>query len=153
MASSSKNSRLIHFLLVEDNDDHATLVQRNLQRSTVANTVDRVADGVVALRYLRREGEFSASVRPDVVLLDLKLPRLDGHEVLTAIKSDPALQDLPVVVLTTSATEADRARAYSNHANSYLVKPLDFKQFQTLVQDLCVYWGVWNQSAPARAVD
>jgi len=153
MATSPHNSRLIRFLLVEDNDDHAMLVERNLKRSTVANSVDRVADGVGALRYLRQEGEFSDSLRPDVVLLDLKLPRLDGHEVLTAIKNDPALRDLPVVVLTTSATEADRTRAYSNHANSYLVKPLDFKLFQQLVQDLSVYWGVWNQPATSCGSD
>lgn len=153
METSTPNSRLVRFLLVEDNDDHAMLVQRSLQRSTVATFVDRVADGVRALRYLRKEGEYSERLRPDVVLLDLKLPKLDGHEVLAIIKADPALQDLPVVVLTTSATEADRARAYASHANSYLVKPLDFNQFQRLVQDMSVYWGVWNQPAAARVTD
>ncbi|MEO8497052.1 MAG: response regulator [Planctomycetota bacterium] len=147
MTNVTSDSRPVRFLLVEDNDDHALLVQRNLKRSTVANSVDRVADGVRALRYLRREREFTGCLRPDVILLDLKLPKLDGHEVLMIIKTDPELQDIPVVVLTTSATEADRVRAYANHANSYLVKPLDFKQFQQLVQDLSVYWGVWNQPA------
>jgi CheY-like chemotaxis protein len=153
METSTTNSRLVRFLLVEDNDDHAMLIQRCLQRSTVTTFVDRVADGVRALRFLRREGEFSACLRPDVVLLDLKLPKLDGHEVLAIMKADPTLQDIPVVVLTTSATEADRVRAYASHANSYLVKPLDFHRFQKLVQDMSVYWGVWNQPAAQRAAD
>ncbi|MBI2481602.1 MAG: response regulator [Planctomycetia bacterium] len=153
MKTSTADSRIVRFLLVEDNDDHAMLVQRSLQRSTVANSVERVADGVRALHYLRREGEFSECLRPDVVLLDLKLPKLDGHEVLSIIKTDPAMQAIPVVVLTTSATEADRVRAYASHANSYLVKPLDFTQFQQVVQDLTVYWGVWNQRPAERIVD
>lgn len=153
MKTSTADSRVVRFLLVEDNDDHAMLVQRSLKRSTVANSVERVADGVRALRYLRREGEFSECLRPDVVLLDLKLPKLDGHEVLSIIKTDPAMQAIPVVVLTTSATEADRIRAYASHANSYLVKPLDFTQFQQVVQDLTVYWGVWNQRPAERIVD
>lgn len=151
MNSSQIDSVPVRFLLVEDNDDHAMLIRRNLQRSSVASAVDRVADGVQALRFLRQEGEYSASLRPDVVLLDLKLPKLDGHEVLALVKADPALRELPVVVLTTSAVEADRVRAYGNHANSYLVKPMDFKQFQQLVQDLSVYWGVWNKSARVKA--
>ena len=153
MENTPTEPRRIRFLLVEDNDDHAMLVQRNLARSPVPNTVDRVADGVRALRYLRKEGEYADCAAPDIVLLDLKLPKLDGHEVLAAIKSDPALRGLPVIVLSTSAAEADRRRAYGNHANSYLVKPLDFKEFQQLVQDLTVYWGVWNQPAPANLTE
>ncbi len=140
--------RLVNFLLVEDDDDHAHLVSRNLRKSRVVNQIVRVADGADALAFLRREGEYADAARPDVVLLDLKLPKVDGHEVLTAIKSDAELQDIPVVVLTTSDAETDRAKAYHLHANSYLVKPLDFEQFRKMVQELSFYWGVWNRPSP-----
>ena len=139
--------RLIHFLLVEDDDSHAKLTLRSLRSNRVANTVDRVADGAQAMQYLRRESAFVDRPRPDVILLDLKLPKLDGHEVLQRVKEDPALRDIPVVILTTSDAETDRARAYLHHANSYLVKPVDFEKFRQMVQELCLYWGIWN--APA----
>ncbi len=116
-----------------------------LAQNRVANTVDRVADGEQALAYLRREGSFREAPRPDIILLDLKLPGIDGHEVLAVLKKDPSLCCIPVVVLTTSAAEADRARAYYNHANSYLTKPVDFEKFNQMVQDLKLYWCVWNQ--------
>jgi CheY-like chemotaxis protein len=137
--------RLFHFLLVEDDDDHAAIVLRTLQRNRVSNTVDRVADGEQALHYLRQQPPYVGRPRPDVILLDLKLPKLDGHEVLAAIKAEPALRSIPTVVLTTSDAEIDRLRAYSNHANSYLVKPVDFQRFRQMVEDLNLYWGVWNQ--------
>jgi CheY-like chemotaxis protein len=136
---------LLHFLLVEDDDAHALIAMRTLQRNRVANTIDRVADGEAALAYLRRQPPYADRPRPDVILLDLKLPRVDGHEVLAGIKEDPDLRDIPVVVLTTSDAETDRMRAYSHHANSYLVKPIDFERFRQMVDDLCLYWGVWNR--------
>ncbi len=142
------NLSLVHFLLVEDDDDHAELIRMNLAESRIGNTMDRVSDGEEALAYLRREGAFADRPRPDVVLLDLKLPKVDGHEVLAQVKSDDALRCIPIVVLTTSQAEADRAQAYFNHTNSYLVKPVDFAQFQKMVKDLKLYWGVWNQLAP-----
>ena len=138
--------RLVHFLLVEDDDDHATLIMRSLQRSRVSNQVDRVKDGEAALAYLKQQGEF-AGRRPDVVLLDLKLPRVDGHEVLRQIKEDESLRYIPFVVLPTSQPEVDRARAYEHHANSYLVKPVNFDRFQQMIEDLNLYWGVWNMPA------
>lgn len=138
------NANLIHFLLVEDDPDHANLVLRALDRNRVKNTVDHVVDGAEALAYLRKEGQYAQRPRPDVVLLDLNLPKVDGHQVLTEIKEDPDLQSIPVVVLTTSDAEADRLRAYRHHANSYVVKPLDFEQFRKMVDDLKYYWGVWN---------
>ena len=141
------NARLVHFLLVEDDDDHAELIQMTLAESRIGNTFDRVSDGEEALAYLRREGAYTDKPQPDVVLLDLKLPKVDGHEVLAQIKSDELLRGIPVVVLTTSHSEADRAKAYYNHANSYLVKPVDFDRFQQMVKDLKLYWGVWNQPA------
>ena len=135
---------MMHFLLVEDDDSHAKITLRSLKMNRVANTVDRVADGVEALKYLRQEGEYAGSRRPDLILLDLKLPKLDGHEVLQEIKQAEDLCCIPVVVLTTSDAETDRARAYQYHANSYLVKPVDFEKFRQMVHELCLYWGIWN---------
>ena len=138
---------MLRFLLVEDDEDHAAIVLRTLRRNRVGNVVDHVTDGAEALAYLRREGAFADREPPDIVLLDLKLPKVDGHEVLAAIKSDPALAPIPVVVLTTSAAETDRIKAYEHHANSYLVKPIDFKRFRQMVKDLDLYWGMWNRPA------
>lgn len=138
-------NQLITFLLVEDDDIHAHLIERSLDKARVANEVHRVEDGAKALEFLRQQGEYADSPRPDVVLLDLKLPKVDGHEVLAAIKEDADLHAIPVVVMTTSAAETDRAKAYKHHANSYLVKPVDFDKFRQLVNDLSLYWGVWNQ--------
>ena len=138
---------LINFLLVEDDDDHAAIVLRTLERNRVVNNVKRMIDGAEALAYLRREPPYENRPDPDVILLDLKLPKVDGHEVLKAVKSAPELCHIPVVVLTTSSGEADRARAYAYHANSYLVKPVNFQRFRQMVSDLSLYWGVWN--APA----
>jgi CheY-like chemotaxis protein len=144
------DANLLHFLLVEDDDDHAAIVERTLKRNRVANTLDRVADGVEALEYVRRQGDYAERPRPDVILLDLKLPKVDGHEVLAGIKEDEDLLTIPVVILTTSDAETDRAKAYKHHANSYLVKPIDFKRFRQMVKDLSLYWGVWNCPAPAK---
>lgn len=134
-------------LLVEDDDAHAEIVRRNLEEFRVANRLVRVADGQAALDYLRGEGEFGepgTAPRPTLVLLDLRLPKVDGLEVLRAIKITPALSRIPVVVLTTSADETDLARAYDFHANSYLVKPLDFASFVEMTRSLGLYWLVWN---------
>ena len=139
--------KLIRFLLVEDDDDHAELVQMALAENRVANEVDRVKDGAQALEYLRKEGAFTEKPRPDIVLLDLKLPKVDGHEVLKQIKDDESLRSIPTVVLTTSQAEADKAKAYYHHANSYLSKPVDFGQFHQMVMDLELYWGLWNQAS------
>ena len=142
-------NRSIHFLLVEDDDAHAELVILALSQNRVPNTVARVADGEQALAYLQNKAPYHDSQRPDVILLDLKLPRLDGHELLQILKEDASLRSIPVVVLTTSAAEADRARAYQNHANSYLVKQTDYSKFNQMVQDLKLYWCMWNQPAAA----
>ena len=139
------HKNLVTFLLVEDDDIHAHLVIRSLEKARVSNRVLRVRDGAEALLFLRREGDFAEQPSPDVVLLDLKLPKVDGHEVLSAIKEDESLKMIPVVVMTTSDAEADRAKAYKHHANSYVVKPIDFEKFRRLVNDLCLYWGVWNE--------
>ncbi|MEZ6235732.1 MAG: response regulator [Phycisphaerales bacterium] len=140
----------MHFLLVEDEAAHAELIRLSLVDNKVANTLDHVQDGEAALEYLQQEGRFSEARRPDVILLDLKLPKIDGHEVLEWIKGRDHLATIPVVVLTTSSNEIDRAKAYARHANSYLAKPVDFPQFQRMIRDLGLYWTVWNQP-PARA--
>ena len=144
--------KLLHFLLVEDDDDHATIMIRTLRQNRIANAVDRVADGLQAIAYMRQEGHYREKPRPDVVLLDLKLPRMDGHEVLAAIKSDEKLRSIPVVVLTTSDAETDRARAYDRYANSYLVKPVDFERFRQMANELSLYWGVWNEPVPGTEI-
>lgn len=142
----------LDILLVEDNEAHALLVTRNLTRHPVANSIHLVTDGQAALEYLRREGEYAdpaSSPRPHVILLDLRLPKVDGLEVLAAVKGDEGLRSIPVVVLTTSEAEGDVARAYSLHANSYLVKPVDFSRFHELMEHLGFYWLACNSAAPA----
>jgi len=137
----------IMVMLVEDNVDHAELVIRTLEEHRIANRVRHFLDGQSALDYLFQRGEFAGQVnnaRPHVILLDLRLPRVDGIDVLKAIKEDNDLKAIPVVVLTTSEAEKDVARAYYNHANSYLVKPVGFEEFKKLMDDLGFYWLSWN---------
>lgn len=135
-------------LLVEDDENHALLVMRHIHKLEVCNRVDHVRDGEEALRYLRREGEHASVVLPSIILLDLKLPKLSGHEVLRQIKQDTDLRAIPVIVLSTSNAEVDRKRAYELNANSYIVKPIDFQEFRTLISDIGTYWGVWNKPPP-----
>jgi len=133
-------------MLVEDNVDHAELVIRTLEEHRIVNKVRHFLDGQSALDYLFHRGEFAEQphARPHVILLDLRLPRVDGIDVLKAIKEDDDLKAIPVVVLTTSEAEKDVARAYYNHANSYLVKPVGFEEFKKLMDDLGFYWLSWN---------
>lgn len=142
------DAKSMRLLLVEDDDDHAFLTVRSLKNSGMANAIDRVADGVEALAYLRHEGQYADKALPDIVLLDLKLPRRNGLEVLKDIRHDPDLKHLVVVVLTTSDAEEDRLKAYSHFANSYLVKPVDSESFRSMIRDLRLYWGVWNRPPP-----
>jgi CheY-like chemotaxis protein len=135
-------------LLVEDEPAHAEIVRRNLSGFRMANRLIHVSDGQAALDYLNQVGEFSDAAlhpRPNLVLLDLRLPKVDGLEVLKIIKTSPHLNHIPVVVLTTSKTETDMVSAYEFHANSYLVKPVDHIQFQGLMDSFGFYWLAWNQ--------
>jgi CheY-like chemotaxis protein len=135
-------------LLVEDDSAHAEVVRRILSGSRFANRLMHVSDGQAALDYLFRREEFSTpalSPRPGLILLDLRLAKVDGLEVLKAIKSDEGLSNIPVVMLTTSAAEVDVSKAYAFHANSYLVKPADCVQFGELIEALSYYWLAWNQ--------
>jgi CheY-like chemotaxis protein len=134
-------------LLVEDEPSHAEIVRRSFETIGIANMLQHVPDGATALDYLYRNNVFSdpaSSPRPALILLDLRLPKVDGLQVLKTIKSDAGLNNIPVVVLSTSASEADIALAYSNNANSYLVKPVDFNQFGALLETLVTYWMSWN---------
>lgn len=134
-------------LLVEDNSAHAELVLRTIEDNRLATHVHHVCDGEAALDYLYQRAPYDASKgspRPHLVLLDLRLPRIDGLDVLKKIKSSDALKTIPVIVLTTSKSEIDAARAYENRANSYLVKPLDFGTFEQMMKQLGSYWLHWN---------
>ena len=138
----------IVILLVEDDPAHAEIVTRNFKASRIVNQMYHVSDGQEALDYLyRREGYIQPdmSPRPGLVLLDLRLPKVDGLEVLKIIKNDPDLKNIPVVILTTSDAETDIARAYDSSANSYLVKPVDFQQFSKLLETIGYYWLAWNR--------
>ncbi len=134
-------------LLVEDNQDHAELVMRSLESHRFANKIHHLADGESALDFLFRRGDFGGankSSRPHMVLLDLGLPKVPGLDVLREIRAAPELDEMPVVVLSTSKAESDVREAYRLHANSYLVKPHDFKSFTELMEDLGSYWLGWN---------
>ena len=138
----------VTILLVEDDPAHAEIVRRNLAAFRVANRIAHVADGQAALDYLFHEGDYadaSTSPRPDLVLLDLRLPKVDGLEVLRRIKADAGLRLLPVVILTTSAAELDLVEAYKHGAGSYLVKPVDFDKFTKLMDAFGFYWLAWNR--------
>ena len=145
MGEPAESADPLTILLVEDNRDHAELIQRSLQEHGLVGRIEHVLDGEAALRYLFRRGEFSDRPRPRLILLDLRLPRVDGLEVLHEIKRSPELQQIPAVVLTTSDADRDVSRAYAEHANSYLVKPVDFSQFDGLMRDLGRYWLAWNR--------
>jgi CheY-like chemotaxis protein len=137
----------LHILLVEDNVDHAELVIRSMRSQNVANIIHHVLDGEQALDYLFGRGKYADvkdSPRPNLVLLDLRLPRVDGLEVLKTIKETPELLRIPVVILTSSDAESDIAKSYDYHANSYVVKPLEFSKFTGLMKDLGFYWLGWN---------
>jgi CheY-like chemotaxis protein len=130
------NAELVSVLLVEDDPGDVLLIREAFSDRKVGNVLSVVSDGVEAMRYIRREGEYADRERPDLVLLDLNLPRKSGAEVLEEIKSDPSLATIPVVVLTTSRAEADVLRSYEMHANAYITKPVDFDRFGEIVQQI-----------------
>jgi CheY-like chemotaxis protein len=127
-------------LLVEDNPGDVRLTREALREGKILNELSVVEDGVEALAFLRREGRYAEAVKPDLILLDLNLPKKDGREVLQEIKGDGALKKIPVVVLTTSAAERDILKAYDLHANCYITKPVDLEQFIRVVQLIEDFW-------------
>jgi CheY-like chemotaxis protein len=130
------NADLISVLLVEDDPGDVLLIREAFADHKVGNVLTVVSDGVQAMRFIRGEGEHAGAERPDLVLLDLNLPRKSGAEVLAEIKGDPALSTIPVIVLTTSESEEDVLRSYKLHANAYITKPVDFGRFKEIVQQI-----------------
>jgi chemotaxis family two-component system response regulator Rcp1 len=132
--------RPVEILLVEDNAGDVRLAREGLRECTLLKYLSVANDGVKALAFLRRQGEYAQAPRPDLIMLDLNLPRKDGREVLREIKEDEELKRIPVVVLTTSRTEEDILKSYSLHANCYVTKPLAIEQFITVVQAIETFW-------------
>jgi CheY-like chemotaxis protein len=136
MTGPMESSLPIEVLLVEDDPGDVLMTQEAFEEHKVRNKLNVVQDGEEALAYLRREGRFADSTRPDLILLDLNLPRVDGREVLQVIKEDQDLRRIPVVVLTTSQADDDILRSYSLHANAYVTKPVDFDSFIAVVRQI-----------------
>ncbi len=134
------SGRPIAFLLVDDDVDDRFLTQAALRESRLANVVYEAVDGEDALAFLRREGTYADAPRPDLILLDLNMPRKDGRETLAEIKADPDLRSIPVVVLTTSKAEEDIFRSYDLGASSFITKPVGFDSFSEIMRDLARYW-------------
>lgn len=138
--SNPVRQRPIEILLVEDSPSDAQLAIEALKAAKIANNLSHVEDGVEAMQFLRREGAYRDAPHPDLILLDLNLPRKDGREVLEELKEDPQLKLIPVVVLTTSRAEQDVLRSYALHANCYITKPVDFIQFMEVVKSIEHFW-------------
>jgi two-component system, chemotaxis family, response regulator Rcp1 len=133
-------NRPVEILLVEDNPGDERLTREALKEGKVYSNLHWVKDGVEAMEFLRRQGKYSSVPRPDIILLDLNLPKKDGREVLQDIKNDPELKRIPVVVLTTSKAEEDVLRTYNLHANCYVTKPVDLEKFIVVVKSIDVFW-------------
>ena len=131
---------LIEILLVEDNPGDVRLTQEAFKEGKVRNNLSVVNDGIEALVFLRQEGQYANAPRPDVILLDLNLPKKDGREVLAEIKQDPALRRIPIVILTTSEAERDILQTYYMHANCYITKPVDLDQFIIVIKSIESFW-------------
>lgn len=131
---------LVKILMVEDNPGDVRLTLEALKTSTLRNDLRVVEDGEAALAYLRREGRYAGAPRPDLILLDLNLPRKNGREVLAEVKADERLRSIPVVILTTSKDEEDMLKTYNLHANCYISKPADLNQFSTVVKAIESFW-------------
>ena len=137
--------RAIDVLLIEDDPGDELITREAFEHNKLNNTLHVVHDGEEGLDYLYRRGEFHDAPRPDLILLDLNLPKYDGRQLLERIKSDADLCHIPVVVLTTSSAESDILGAYAHNASSYLVKPVDFEKFAKLLDTFGYYWLAWNQ--------
>ena len=140
----------VEILLVEDNPGDYRLTQEALREGKVYSTLHWAKDGVEALEFLRRQGPHANAPRPDIILLDLNLPKKDGRQVLSEIKSDEALRPIPVVILTTSQAEEDVLRSYDLHANCYVTKPVDLEKFITVVQSIDRFWLTIATLPPVR---
>ena len=130
----------VEILLVEDNPGDVRLTQEALKESKIRNNLSVVRDGVEAMAFLHNEGSYANAPRPDIILLDLNLPRKDGREVLSEIKQDETLKKIPVVILTTSDDEHDILQSYNLHANCYITKPVDLGRFVTIIKNIEDFW-------------
>jgi CheY-like chemotaxis protein len=133
-------SKPVEILLVEDSPSDAALTIEALEAGKVANKLTLVEDGVEAMDFLRRRGKYAKATRPDLIMLDLNLPRKDGREVLVEIKNDPDLKIIPIIVLTTSHSDKDILQSYQLNANCYITKPVDFTQFIDVVKSIEKFW-------------
>ena len=140
MPTSLLQNENVTILLVEDNDADARLTVEALRERKLLNMIYRVKDGVEAMDFLHKRGEYAETSRPNIILLDLNMPRKDGREVLEEIRKDDALSSLPVIILTTSDSEIDVMRAYKLHCNAYIVKPVDFDKFVDVIQKIEDFW-------------
>ncbi|HSB67325.1 MAG TPA: response regulator [Anaerolineales bacterium] len=138
--STMMELNMVNILLVEDNPGDVRLIQEVFEDGKIFNKLDVARDGQEAVNYLHQKGIYQNSRKPDLILLDLNLPKKSGTEVLSEIKSDEHLMRIPVIILTASKAEEDIARAYSNHANCYLTKPIDLNQFINVVQEIKSFW-------------
>jgi two-component system response regulator len=130
----------IDILIIEDNEGDARLIKEVLSDGKIANLLHNVKDGVQAMAFLRKEGSYVNVVMPDLIILDLNLPKKDGREVLSEIKDDPELKKIPVVIMTTSQAEEDILKSYNLHANCYITKPIDLNQFIKVVKSIEEFW-------------
>ncbi len=137
---NGNGGRAVEILLVEDSPGDARLIQEMMRDARINNHVTRVADGVEALAYLRQQGPYAECKRPDLVLLDLGLPKISGREVLAAVKADPNINSIPIIVLTSSSLEEDVAEVYRLHGNCYVTKPVDIDQFMKVVRTIEAFW-------------
>ena len=133
-------SKSVEILLVEDSKGDIGLIEEVFEDAKIGNTLHIVEDGEEAIAFLRGEGQFSESPRPDIILLDLNLPKKDGREVLEEVKRDDEIKNIPIVVLTTSKAEEDILRSYNLQANAYIIKPVDFDQFIKVVKSIESFW-------------
>jgi len=130
----------VEILLVEDNPADVRLMVETLKEEKICNNLNVVVDGEEALKYLRKQGKYSAAIQPDLILLDLNLPKIDGREVLKEIKTDDRLKTIPVVILTVSKAEEDILKTYKLHANCYITKPVDLVQFAKVAKSIQDFW-------------
>ena len=148
MARRPEPVRRLGVLLVEDDPGDIVIAQEAMAAGQLSTHMDVVNDGVEAMEFLRREGGYAQAKRPDLILLDLNLPRMSGHEVLAEVKADPSLRRIPVVVLSTSTADEDIARSYDLHASVYVAKPVDFDAFTDVVRQIDEFFGTVAQLPP-----
>jgi len=153
MREGLKEGEPLTILFIEDDPAHAEITMRNFKKNRISNRVIHLWDGQEALDYLFRKGKYTdpgTSPLPHLILMDLRLPKVDGLEVLEKIRSHDNLKCIPTVILTTSEAEIDITRAYDYNVNSYLVKPMDFEKFSNLIEAFGFYWVVWNKYPPCN---